>query len=193
MKCNILLILFVISSSSLANRAKRFLIVPPTAPTRHQWIVGIGIPLDLENIAVTTGYVLKAQYYLPTKAEELRPSYAWPDLVDGKRKKREASDGELRTDDMGFNYTRYSVPAVVVVEERLNKTIEHDIDPTFFEDGQHEEEQTDNSLAQNVWMEMQNEEPTNKLDDSRWNAYKMIAGVAERYDWLSFRYCIFIH
>lgn len=43
--------------------------VPPTSPTRHQLISGIGVPLQLENEAITLGYVFKAFYFLVSDAE----------------------------------------------------------------------------------------------------------------------------
>jgi hypothetical protein len=49
---------------SLLNFANLFLVVPPTSPTRHQFIGGIGIPLKLEDEAITMGLVMKAQYFL---------------------------------------------------------------------------------------------------------------------------------
>ncbi|KAL7019269.1 hypothetical protein ACKWTF_011056 [Chironomus riparius] len=51
------------------------LVVPPTSPTRHQLILGLGVPLNLENEAVTYGWTVKAQYFLPeSTAEQLK----WP-------------------------------------------------------------------------------------------------------------------
>lgn len=174
----ILISLFICFSTLWADRYKRYLIFPPTAPTRHQWIVGIGIPLDLEHISVVTGYVLKAQYFLPTTPENLHPSYSWPNL-SGRRARREVKDvsGEVLTDETGLNYTRYTVP-IVVVEEKANEEIRDDIDPEFFEEDDQIDEQKENLLAQNVWSAMRDEGP--KLDNSRWSAYRMIAGIAER-------------
>ncbi|XP_054734713.1 uncharacterized protein LOC129242175 [Anastrepha obliqua] len=61
--------------NSIAERQKRWipaLIFPETNPTRIQWIVGIGIPLeDLLYESMTTGYVLKSEYYLPFLASQL--------------------------------------------------------------------------------------------------------------------------
>ncbi|KAH8301189.1 hypothetical protein KR018_007116 [Drosophila ironensis] len=49
------------------------LIYPRAHPTRIQMIAGFGIPVDdLKVEAVVTGYVLKAQYYLPYSAKQLR-------------------------------------------------------------------------------------------------------------------------
>ncbi|XP_036327499.1 uncharacterized protein LOC118740112 [Rhagoletis pomonella] len=61
--------------NAIAKRQKRWfpaLIFPPTSPTRIQLIVGIGIPLeDLLYEAMTTGYVLKAEYFLADSVEKL--------------------------------------------------------------------------------------------------------------------------
>ncbi|KAI8117336.1 hypothetical protein FF38_09279 [Lucilia cuprina] len=49
------------------------LVFPRTAPTRIQWISGIGIPLDnLKYEAMTTGFVLKAEYFLPENVTQLK-------------------------------------------------------------------------------------------------------------------------
>ncbi|XP_036320184.1 uncharacterized protein LOC118734585 [Rhagoletis pomonella] len=64
-------------------RQPRTLTYPKTAPTRLQFIGGIGIPVeDLLYESVTSGYVLKAEYFLPTKAEEMRPQYLTPQNVN---------------------------------------------------------------------------------------------------------------
>ncbi|XP_055373716.1 uncharacterized protein LOC129607046 [Condylostylus longicornis] len=79
----ILLFLSLILNFKIQNlhghRAGKTLIFPPTSPTRVQFIYGIGIPLeDLDVESLTTGYVLKAEYFLPTKAEEFRPTQLTP-------------------------------------------------------------------------------------------------------------------
>lgn len=52
------------------------MVVPATSPTRHQFIAGIGVPLGLENEAITYGWTLKAQYFLPeSTAEDLKYQY----------------------------------------------------------------------------------------------------------------------
>lgn len=64
-------------------RKARTLIYPPTAPTRLQFIGGIGIPVeDLTFESVTSGYVLKAEYFLPERAEQWHPTYLKPQLVN---------------------------------------------------------------------------------------------------------------
>jgi hypothetical protein len=59
-----LMVVLAALASASSERRKRFLVVPPTSPTRHQLIAGIGIPLNLEDQAITLGIVLKAQYLL---------------------------------------------------------------------------------------------------------------------------------
>ncbi|XP_030387554.1 uncharacterized protein LOC115634125 [Scaptodrosophila lebanonensis] len=65
------------------NRSKRgpipWLIFPTTSPTRVQFIGGIGIPVEhLQFEAITTGYVLKAEYWLPISPDDLRTPTALP-------------------------------------------------------------------------------------------------------------------
>ena len=55
---------FCLASLSVLDFVKTALVVPPTSPTRHQLISGIGIPLALKDEAITLGLVMKAQYYL---------------------------------------------------------------------------------------------------------------------------------
>uniref|UniRef100_A0A1I8M6V7 Uncharacterized protein n=1 Tax=Musca domestica TaxID=7370 RepID=A0A1I8M6V7_MUSDO len=60
-------------------KAKLPILFPPTAPTRIQWISGIGIPLDnLRFEAMTSGYVLKAEYFLPETVDQLRTKSRLP-------------------------------------------------------------------------------------------------------------------
>ena len=58
------ILLYSLLLLSLINVVNPFLVVPPTSPTRHQLISGIGIPLQLENEAITLGLVFKAMYFL---------------------------------------------------------------------------------------------------------------------------------
>ncbi|XP_016976586.2 uncharacterized protein LOC108042700 [Drosophila rhopaloa] len=63
------------SNSDILVRKARWLplIYPRANPTRLQMIAGFGIPVDeLKVESVVTGYVLKAQYYLPYSPKQLR-------------------------------------------------------------------------------------------------------------------------
>lgn len=172
---------------SSGDRQKRFLIVPPTAPTRHQWIAGIGVPLDLENIAVTTGYVLKAQYFLPTKVEHLFPLNTWED-IERPKVKRDVSpvveEIRLRDNDTGTEYSSYNVP-VVVVDEGQNEnrtkgrgfamTSEDDVDSWWNNDDTVDQ---DSKAAASYWNSLA--DPETGSETSRWDAYKLLEGVTNR-------------
>lgn len=87
-----------------------WLIVPPTAPTRHQLIWGVGIPLPL-TLSVTTGYVFKAQYYIADHVSDLYLKHdTWADITDvteperGTRKRREI----LFDPELNQTYERYN-------------------------------------------------------------------------------------
>ncbi|XP_017857681.1 PREDICTED: uncharacterized protein LOC108610229 [Drosophila arizonae] len=75
-------------TSSPINHLQRFgrsLLFPATAPTRVQFIGGIGIPVeDLPFESVTSGYVLKTEYFLPTTAEEITRVYLKPQPITGR-------------------------------------------------------------------------------------------------------------
>ncbi|XP_075162210.1 uncharacterized protein LOC142234889 [Haematobia irritans] len=73
----LLLIHLAVVSGSIRN--KRFLIFPQGAPTRHQFIGGIGIPVDLEYESLTSGYVLKAMYWLPYNETHFRENPYLPE------------------------------------------------------------------------------------------------------------------
>ncbi|XP_023171857.1 uncharacterized protein LOC111600124 [Drosophila hydei] len=66
-------------SAQLGGRFKRFLIFPRQAPTRHQFIVGIGIPADLSYESLILGHVLKAEFFLPYNASVYRQNPYLPE------------------------------------------------------------------------------------------------------------------
>ncbi|XP_022218442.1 uncharacterized protein LOC111071421 [Drosophila obscura] len=74
-------------------RAKRFLIFPRQAPTRHQFIAGIGIPANLDYESLTVGYVLKAEFHLPYNATVFRqnpflPEYNHNTLLNAAKERK---------------------------------------------------------------------------------------------------------
>ncbi|XP_023305873.2 uncharacterized protein LOC111687650 [Lucilia cuprina] len=73
----------VICTSKLL-RNKRFLIFPRQAPTRHQFIGGIGIPVDLTYESLTIGYVLKAEFWLPFNETVFRENPYFPEYKNDK-------------------------------------------------------------------------------------------------------------
>ncbi|KFB42347.1 hypothetical protein ZHAS_00010040 [Anopheles sinensis] len=82
------------SASTVVSDFIPWLIVPETAPTRHQLISGIGIPVGTPE-SITSGWVMKAQYFLPTKVDDLKPELYWTDEEDEQILGQPADDGVL--------------------------------------------------------------------------------------------------
>ncbi|XP_072938304.1 uncharacterized protein [Epargyreus clarus] len=64
------LILFLLVTFGDAHRRKRYLVYPDGGPARAQFIIGLGVPVDLKEASVTVGTVIKFQYDLPTNSSE---------------------------------------------------------------------------------------------------------------------------
>ncbi|XP_034486774.1 uncharacterized protein LOC117791197 [Drosophila innubila] len=79
------------------KRFSRSLLFPATSPTRVQFIGGIGIPVeDLPFESVTSGYVLKTEYFLPTTAQEITRVYLKPQpITDRKNDNDESNYGSI--------------------------------------------------------------------------------------------------
>lgn len=173
------------------SREKRFLIVPPTSPTRHQLISGIGIPLDLEDEAVTLGIVLKAQYFLPENADQLKPIY-YPGIFDnftpvnfvetqqltfpnGKRRRREIVYDEIT----GQRIEKY----VEEAEELSNSELKNE---TQYENNEEEEEYEyddefpeDSGVTKREDFPKPTEEEENDTRASRWLVYDGFAKLLD--------------
>ncbi|XP_041632128.1 uncharacterized protein [Drosophila kikkawai] len=85
-------------------RTKRYLIFPRQAPTRHQFIAGIGIPADLDYESLTVGYVLKAEFYLPFNESVFRQNPLFPEY---KKKSFQNVGKKLTLTKDGFRWKMY--------------------------------------------------------------------------------------
>ncbi|KAH8413807.1 hypothetical protein KR222_008720 [Zaprionus bogoriensis] len=90
-----LCLVFSSQITSKRSRSKRFLIFPRQAPTRHQFIAGIGIPADLSFESLTIGHVLKAEFFLPYNASVYRQN---PYLPEYKNTQESLNAGNAATD-----------------------------------------------------------------------------------------------
>lgn len=158
------------------------LIVPPTSPTRHQLISGIGIPLDLEDEAITLGLVMKAQYFLPESVDHLKWIYfpgvfgnytptnfattAWQQFPNGKRRRR-----EIMTDEMtGRKYEKFMEEAEVIRNTELiesDEQYDEDEDEDSFDDQFPEDE----LVTKREDFPVPTEEEQNDNSASRWLIY----------------------
>jgi hypothetical protein len=72
-----------------------------------QFIAGIGIPVNLAQESLTTGYVFKAQYYLPYRFDQWKPT-----RINLFRHARDVSN-HTKVDEYGQVYESYGVEAEV--------------------------------------------------------------------------------
>ncbi|XP_055678114.1 uncharacterized protein LOC129786887 [Lutzomyia longipalpis] len=154
------------------HRDRRFLIVPPTAPTRHQFIAGIGIPVDLQSVAITSGYVFKAQYFLPTQGSDWRPSEdTWQHDWRRKRDLTEATAAKVE------NYTANEI----LIEESTDPPGEDIEDLSFLDDDYpYDEEKATKEATEAFWGKPPEEEDENYGEKSRWNTYKGLEAIVAK-------------
>ncbi|XP_053691000.1 uncharacterized protein LOC128739532 [Sabethes cyaneus] len=164
------------------------LIVPPTSPTRHQFIAGIGIPLAAHE-SLTFGWVLKAQYFLPTEVNQLRPNF-WEGWNDTRRslEKRDVSSNQ--------HFENYTVAEVKIKTEQLpepklpNGEYDDDSEDDYFDDGDEnywrdEEEEKRIQEASEWYPPPATETPADRdgyqVENSRWTTYKVMEKMGENY------------
>ncbi|XP_039449120.1 uncharacterized protein LOC120428210 [Culex pipiens pallens] len=164
---------------------KPFLIVPPTAPTRHQLISGIGIPLGTPE-SITTGWVIKAQYFLPSTVDHLKP-LLWEGWNDTRRS---LGKRDVGGDVPGDHYEKYEAKEVKIETEKLPDEVESsDEEDDEFEDGDDNYWLDDEEVER--FQEADQRFPPNEMDakaaegynagQSRWITYKTLEKVGERY------------
>ncbi|CRK96915.1 CLUMA_CG010326, isoform A [Clunio marinus] len=175
------------------NEVNMLLVVPPTAPTRHQLISGIGIPLQLKDEAITFGMVMKAQYYLPETANQLKFGFfpdifenvtndanldnVWHPFPDGRKRR------ETKTDPIsGQKYESYEGK----VEVKGDETIQNDeVDDDDEFDDQFEEDILERQRMDEQFKHFNMEpEPSTKTDEvdfssSRWAVYDALSFMLE--------------
>uniref|UniRef100_A0A182INK1 Uncharacterized protein n=1 Tax=Anopheles atroparvus TaxID=41427 RepID=A0A182INK1_ANOAO len=171
-----------------------WLIVPETAPTRHQLISGIGIPVGTPE-SITSGWVLKAQYFLPTKPDDLKPEL-WENWNDSRRalSKRDLSGispGDIPVTQLPrlHGYERYEMENVAIRQESLAAADGSE----EFDDGDDRywtDEEDERILRRPVddgelWPAPKEIDPAllegYSAKESRWTMYKALEKLSENY------------
>uniref|UniRef100_A0A182N6E6 Uncharacterized protein n=1 Tax=Anopheles dirus TaxID=7168 RepID=A0A182N6E6_9DIPT len=173
-----------------------WLIVPETAPTRHQLISGIGIPVGTPE-SITSGWVMKAQYFLPTKVDDLKPEL-WENWNDSRRalSRRDVSGAQVPVPIAhlpagGASYERYEVGNVPIQEESLG-SVEADTSDEQFDDGDDSywTDEEDTQILQKadrggLWPAPKEIDPSllagYSAEQSRWTTYKAMEKLSENY------------
>uniref|UniRef100_A0A182S7Y4 Uncharacterized protein n=1 Tax=Anopheles maculatus TaxID=74869 RepID=A0A182S7Y4_9DIPT len=171
-----------------------WLIVPETAPTRHQLISGIGIPVGTPE-SITSGWVMKAQYFLPTKVDDLKPQL-WENWNDSRRalSRRDVSTMhdpvKLTPLPVPGGHERYVVDSVSMREESLDSS-QGQISDEMFDDGDDsywkdaEDERILQQADDTLWPGAQEMEPSQldgySAEQSRWTTYRAMEKLSENY------------
>ncbi|XP_062554105.1 uncharacterized protein LOC134219400 [Armigeres subalbatus] len=164
----------------------RYLIFPPTAPTRHQLISGIGIPLGTPE-AVTSGWVLKAQYFLPTEVNHLKPNnvQGWNDS------RRSFGKRETVTQTPLGNYEAFTARDIHIDTEPLPDSAggEGMDEDDYFDEG--DDNYWLDEDEQKSYEDLNNVMPPSNLESlmsegydaegSRWMTYKTLEHIGEVY------------
>lgn len=102
------------------------IIYPRASPTRHQFVAGLGVPLDLPSISVLTGYVLRGQYFLPYNVSQLVPTFARNDTqleeVDSEIIRRRSMKRSIEKEDNGnsLEWNDWTEPFGNLVDQTMN-------------------------------------------------------------------------
>jgi hypothetical protein len=195
----ILLKLLIIAS--VFYKSCSILVVPPTSPTRHQLISGIGIPLALEDEAITLGLVMKAQYFLAETANQLKFNFfpdifenvtkdylfdtVWHEFPNGRRRRRDV----LMDPSTGQKYESFDATVQQIADVPLKLS---GSDDDTFED-EFEEDVVEREMMEEFWQQQQeqqqqgqNEEKKSEKENdvdlsmSRWIAYDALGSMLQR-------------
>lgn len=148
------------------------LLVPPTAPTRHQLIWGVGIPNQLNFESLVYGLVLKAQYYLADTINnpsnfKIRPStITFPGF--GFMKKRRAIRDAGWDNEQQMKYENYTGEIEVVTEEVIREI----------------NTARESKMIEEMKSEKEEEEAKGM---TRWDLYSVIEAAAKQYEKILFK------
>ncbi|XP_073959916.1 uncharacterized protein [Choristoneura fumiferana] len=178
-----------------AHRHKRYLVYPDGGPARAQFILGLGIPVDLKEQAVTVGTVIKFQYDLPTNSTEYtsriygfantvsrdmdgdQPNIEQDTAVDSRKIDSDAiEDEKLEDADEDRNDTLVDI----TFKERRKRAL------LYSEGGVIQGDDNELSLDEAIRRQELKDAKAREEDEepqrmNRWDFYKIIEHMTERY------------
>ncbi|KAG6451073.1 uncharacterized protein LOC115444156 [Manduca sexta] len=191
--------IFLLLATSEASRHRRYLVYPDGGPARAQFIIGLGVPVDLKEQSVTVGTVIKFQYDLPTNSTEYTSRiYGFVNTVsrdmDGNLPNEDVETNEIADDSRNFDEAGDIEHNET---ERDNDTL---VDITFDEnrrkrslvyteggiiDGVNVEGRTELPLEEAIrrqeLIDQNNLEVEEPQRMNRWDFYKILEHMVERY------------
>ncbi|KPJ14431.1 hypothetical protein RR48_13502 [Papilio machaon] len=186
------ILLNLLSTFAKANvRQRRYLVYPDGGPARAQFIIGVGVPVDLKEASVTVGTVIKFQYDLPTNSSEYTSRiYGFANTVsrdmDGDGK--EDDDKEIDVNEKGNELLDNDYENDTLVDITFNDRRKRSI--IFSEGGSINsiDVSKPNKISleeairrQEIIDQKHRDEETEPQRMNRWDFYKIIEHMAERY------------
>ncbi|XP_060804572.1 uncharacterized protein LOC106143285 [Amyelois transitella] len=177
-----------------AHRQKRYLVYPDGGPARTQFIIGLGVPVDLKEASVTVGTVIKFQYDLPTNSSEYtsriygfantvsRDMDESMDIDENNTEIGEAKDIDsnnvLEDDFDNVNNTLVDIK----FEDRRKRSLVYTEGGIFNDNGVESTELSlEEAIRRQEIIDQNNLEEQEPQRMNRWDFYKILEHMAERY------------
>ncbi|KAJ8714695.1 hypothetical protein PYW07_002920 [Mythimna separata] len=182
-----------------AGRQRRYLVYPDGGPARAQFILGLGVPVDLNEQSVTVGTVIKFQYDLPTNSTEYtsriygfagtvsrdmaedNPTQDVTNEVDSDDSRQMSETEDLVTDEPeGDNDTLVDL----TFDDRRKRSLVYSEGGVLITDTVTEKEDLslDEAIKKQEMIDqnaLEEEEEPQRMN--RWDFYKVIERMVERY------------
>ncbi|XP_038222138.1 uncharacterized protein LOC119839770 [Zerene cesonia] len=189
-----LLLINLLGALCDAGRQRRYLIYPDGGPARAQFIIGLGVPVDLKEASVTVGTVIKFQYDLPTNSTEYTSRiYGFADTIS-RDMDGEAKDGEqeasnefndarvIGVDDNGLDDDSENETLVdITFNDRRRRALLY-TEGNIINDNQiNTELPLDEAIRRQELIDQKNLEEQEPQRMNRWDFYKVLEHMIERY------------
>ncbi|VVC97726.1 unnamed protein product [Leptidea sinapis] len=173
-----------------ASRHRRYLVYPDGGPARAQFIIGLGVPVDLKEASVTVGTVIKFQYDLPTNSTEYTSRiYGFADTVSRDIDDEAPKDGEDNIDvidSRGINNIEndlddYNNTLVdITFNERRRRALLYAEGNAIVEDNT-SQLPLDEAIRRQELIDQKAREAQEPQRMNRWDFYKILEHMVERY------------
>ncbi|XP_011554094.3 uncharacterized protein LOC105385414 [Plutella xylostella] len=207
----IFLTLMTVVAPAALHRQRRYLVYPNGGPARAQFILGLGIPVDLKEQSVTVGTVIKFQYLLPTNSSEYTSRiYGFAneisrDMHDDKTNNNDKNDistdndaRDITDENNELNSTRSdnddetddenTLVDITFDKDRRKRSLVYteggEVDTNDVSEGTEvplQEAIRRQELLDQKYLGHRNEEEEEEKKTNRWDYYKILERMVERY------------
>ncbi|CAK1542054.1 unnamed protein product [Leptosia nina] len=170
------------------SRQRRYLVYPDGGPARAQFIVGLGVPVDLKEASVTVGSVIKFQYDLPTNSSEYTSRiFGFADTVsrdmDGESDREEVKDTNdgREVDNNDLNYADNDTLVDITFNDRRKRALFYSEGSVIKENDINTELPLDEAIRRQEKIDQEVLEEQEPQRMNRWDLYKILEHMIERY------------